>query len=453
MKVGLLFIALSLLIEGVAQPFPIFKTLRYNENYAFLKDDTSNLWYHKIKYVPIADKGSTYLSFGGELRYQYFNIRNEDWKDVPKDDYLFSRFLLHSDLHIKNSVRLFVQFQSSMANGKISGNSAVDENTFDLHQAFIDVNSKDRKAILRLGRQELSYGSQRLLSVRELPNNRQSFDAIRGLFSFRNSSADVFLSRYVTARKGIFDDLSNKELHLWGLYIVHEKVPLLKNIDLYYLGMRKSKAAYHDGFGKELRHSLGTRIWDNNPIWKYDFEGLYQFGDFAGKTITAWTLSTNTTYQFSNLVFQPELGLKAELISGDRQKGDGKLQTFNPLFPKGAYFGLAALIGPSNLFDIHPSLALELVKTKLVWTTDYAAFWRKSKNDGIYATNISLIYPSGNSPHQFIGHQLATEFTFTPNPFALFRFEATHFTTGSYLKDVSSGKNLLFWGITSQLKF
>jgi hypothetical protein len=286
-----------------------------------------------------------------------------------------------------------------------------------------------------------------------LPNNRQSFDAVKTIFSFEQNRFDAFYGRYVSAKKGIFDDKSDKDVNLWGVYLVKNDVPFLKNVDLYYLGLSKNKAVFEDSAGKEHRHSVGSRIWGTAGDLKYDFEGVYQFGKFIGKQISAWTLSSNTTYKFSKAKFQPELGLKTEIISGDKQKGDDKLQTFNPLFPRGAYFGLAALIGPSNLLDIHPSLALELVNDKLDWTTDYDAFWRHSLSDGIYAPNVSLIYTSGKSPNRFIGHQLATDLTLTPNPFLLLRVEATWFKAGDYLKDVSSGKDILFFGMTSQFKF
>lgn len=62
-------------------------------------------------------------------------------------------------------------------------------------------------------------------------------------------------------------------------------------------------------------------------------------------------------YKFSKTKLKPEIGLKTELIRGDREYDDNKPETFNPLFPRGGYFGLAALIGPVNLIDIHPSLS------------------------------------------------------------------------------------------------
>ena len=392
---------------------------------------------------------------GGEVRYQYFNIRNEDWGDAPKDGdgYLFSRFLAHADLHAGKNFRLFAQLQGSMANGKASGTSAVDENPLDLHQAFFDLNTNSKNAILRVGRQELSYGSQRLISVRELPNNRQSFDAVKTMFTFGTYKLDAFYGRYVSAKKEIFDDVSNREINTWGAYLVKNKVPLIKNIDLYYLGLSKTNAVYEDSAGKEHRHSVGSRIWGAEGGWKYDIEGVYQFGKFAGKNISSWTLSFNSGYKFTRATLQPEIGLKSEIISGDKQKGDDRLQTFNPLFPRGAYFGLAALIGPSNLFDIHPSIAFELINDKLTWTIDHDLFWRYSSRDGIYAPNVSLIRTSGNSPNKYIGNQLATDLTFTPSQFLLIRAEATWFKAGSYLKDVSAGKNILFGAATLQIKF
>jgi hypothetical protein len=455
MKLFFLAITFFLFLFANAQKLPAFKTLRYEEDYTFLKNDSNPGSFSKIKYRPISGKGNSYISLGGEIRYQYFNIRNEDWGDSPmdKDGFLFSRFLAHADLHAGNNFRFFVQLQGSMANGKASGTSPVDENPLDLHQAFFDLTTKQKNITLRVGRQELSYGSQRLISVRELPNNRQAFDAAKVILSLRNTKLDAFYSRYVSARKGIFDDVSNKDINLWGVYLVRNNIPFIKNLDLYYLGLHREEAAFNDGSGAELRHSIGSRIWSNSKTWKYDFEGVFQFGKFTGKQISAWTISSNTSYKFTQTKLKPEIGLKTEIISGDQQIGDDKLETFNPLFPRGAYFGLAALIGPSNLFDIHPSTALELVNDKLTWTVDFDLLWRQSINDGIYAPNVSLIYPSGNSINRHIGNQLATDLTFTPNRFLMLRIEGTLFKAGPFLKDVSSGRDILFLGATTQLKF
>lgn len=181
-------------------------------------------------------------------------------------------------------------------------------------------------------------------------------------------------------------------------------------------------------------------------------EGLYQTGRWNSGLIAAWTASLNTSYQFRQIPLKPEIGLKTELITGDKQYGDGKLNTFNPLYPRGAYFGQAALIGPVNLFDVHPSVAFSLNR-RLTWNIDYDLFWRYSRHDGIYGPNVALIYPGKDSDSKHIGNQLATEFVYVPNPYLYFRAEFTWFNSGAYLKDVSPGKDILFTGLTAQLKF
>lgn len=453
----------ALLILTVLQAFtayaqqPAFKPLRYDEDYSGLRTDTSPGWYSRMKYLPLSRSGNTWLSFGGEARYQYFYFNNEDWGDAPEDKngFILARYLGHADFHAGKYFRAFVQLQSSLAGGKVQSPSPVDENLLDLHQAFADVMLPLKglqKLTLRVGRQEMMYGSQRLVSVREAPNNRQAFDAVKLIYESKRLRADAFYSYYVNARPDIFDDKLSSDVRFWGIHTAFSQVPLLHNIDAYYFGVWKANAEFDDGAGRERRHSIGARIWKRSSGWRYDFEGVYQFGKLADNTIAAWTISSNTSYIFSNAGLAPELGLKAELISGDKHYGDGRLQTFNPLYPKGAYFGLAALIGPSNLADAHPYINLKLGK-QLNWQTDYDLFRRMSRNDGIYGPNARPIYSGKNTMSAKIGQQLGTSFEYTPNPFLYFRAELTWFNAGPYLKEVGPGKDILMAGATMQLRF
>lgn len=457
MKNIILTLALLIPFSGFAQEFPNLKSTRQDEDYSFLKNDTiKDNWYKTMKFLPLNDSKNTYLSFGGDIRFQYFYAKNENWGDgdQDKDGYVLSRYLFHSDLHVGKYFRAFVQLQSSAVGGRIDP-SPVDANPLEVHQAFADfnfINEKNKKLIVRAGRQELSYGSQRLVALRDGPNNRQSFDGLKLMTGKENMSADFFFTHYVVARDGIFDDKSNQDRQFWGSYLVFNKVPLIKNIDVYYLGYKRAKANFDDATGKEIRHSLGTRIWGKSGNWRYDGEAVYQFGDVAEKNINAWTASINGGYRFNTVKFHPEIGFKTELISGDKTKGDSKLQTFNPLFPRGAYFGLASVIGPSNLIDIHPSISFEITKN-IDWIIDYDMFWRYSGNDGIYAPNTSLIYPGNTTTKKKIGNQLETEIVWEPNPFLYFRLEATWFQAKDYIEASGMGKNIFFTGITSQIRF
>ena len=442
---------------GKAQNLPPFKQLRYDEDYSFLKRDSSGDWYRTTKFNALSKNKNAWVSIGGDIRYQYQWFNNENWGSYPADNdgFILTRYLVHADVHAGKHFRTFVQLQSSLANGKAAPSSPVDENQLDLHQGFADIFfplQHSQTVTMRLGRQELLYGSQRLVAVRDGPNNRQSFDAARVMYTNHRWKADIFFSRFVQSKQQLFDDGFNKNNKFWGAYLVKNNVPVLNNIDAYYFGLWKKSAKFDDGAGRELRHSIGSRIWGTQKFWRYDIEGLYQFGDFSGKEIDAWTFSVNTGYKFAHTWGKPEIGIKTEWISGDATYGDNKLQTFNPLFPRGGYFGLVSLIGPANLFDIHPSIMLDLSK-RLFLNIDYDLFSRYSRHDGIYGPNVAVIYSGKNNSKKSIGEQYSTYLEYTPNNFLYLRWELTWFKAGPFLKEVSTGKDILFTATTVQLRF
>lgn len=443
-------ILLSLALAANAQVK--FLSLRFNEDYSHLKHDTLKNWYHRMKYFPLHQSHKVYISQGGEVRYQFQHFTNEDWGEIPVESYqsFYTRFLYHADLRLSGHFRLFAQLNSTFAVGRVTPNRPIDQNVFDVQQVFFDV-TPNQKITLRIGRQEWLYGSQRLIAVREGPNNRQSYDGIKWVWKNKHLQADAYYGHPVKVRQGLLDDRFNHREQLWSTYWVIHQVPVIKHLDLYYIGYRNEEKSYNAGSAEELRHSIGTRIWGKSERWNYDFEALYQFGAWGSQQINAYTASLDASYTFIHIKTKPSIGLKTEIISGDRSQTDNQLNTFNPLFPRGAYFGLAALIGPANLFDIHPSISFSPTE-KMEVSLDYDVFWRYSLHDGIYGPNVALIFDS-NSTERFIGHQVGLALDYQPNPFLKLTPEITWFYPGQYLKEVSSGKQVLFGAVTAQFKF
>jgi len=141
-------------------------------------------------------------------------------------------------------------------------------------------------------------------------------------------------------------------------------LPLLPggNVDFYYFGIENDNAVYNQGAGHELRHSIGTRIWGKQAGWDYNVELVYQFGTFGDADISAWTAASEAGYTFANAPLRPRFFLKADIASGDQDPNNPNLNTFNALFPKGAYFSETGLIGPANIIDVHPGIELQLTK-------------------------------------------------------------------------------------------
>src|ERR1700726_2614379 len=84
-------------------------------------------------------------------------------------------------------------------------------------------------------------------------------------------------------------------------------------------------------------------IATERPGWDFDYEALWQFGTFGAANIRAWTVASETGYRLPTAVLKPRFSAKVDISSGDHPKSDPTiLGTFDPLFPKGNYFGVLA---------------------------------------------------------------------------------------------------------------
>ena len=166
--------------------------------------------------------------------------------------------------------------------------------------------------------------------------------------------------------------------------------PLTKTttLDAYYLGLDRKIATFNRGVGHDMRHSIGARlsrpIAEVKPGWDFDYETLWQFGTFGSANIRAWTVASETGYRLPNIPLKPRFSAKADISSGDDPRTN-TLGTFNPLFPKGNYFGVLATAGPGpiNFIDAHPR-----VEATLPWgvtaSVDWIFQWRESLRHGVY---------------------------------------------------------------------
>jgi len=426
---------------------PSYRLNRSDDDYRYLRDPArrADLW-DPLKYVPFNQAGSWYLSLGGEVRerYEYFNHPN--WgKDAQDHGYLLQRYFIHGDLHMGEHARLFGQLQSSQEDGRKGGARPTDEDELDLHQAFLDLKfdvGGDGSFTLRSGRQELSYGTQRIISVREGPNVRQSFDGFRGIYRSGDVQVDAFATKPAQTRRHVFDDGPDNTRALWGTYAVLP-FPLLPkgNLDLYYIGLFRRKAGFDQGAARETRHSVGTRVWRAAAPLDYNFEAIYQWGSFGNGDIRAWTVASDTGYTFPALPLRPRFGLRADIASGDEDPANPDLQTFNPLFPKGSYFSEAALIGPANFIDLDPSLGIHLTN-RLALLIDWDFFWRESTHDGLYNNAVALVRSGKTRDARYIGNMSQAQLSWDVDRHLSFVTIYGHFFAGHFLKESGPGKDV-----------
>jgi hypothetical protein len=438
---------------------PPFKLLRYDESYTYLRDPAMRSDYlDAIKFIPLNTNDDWYLTLGGEIRERYEYYHNSLWGRGPQDDggYLLQRYVIHADAHFGEYFRVFAQFKSSLEDGRNGGPRPTDEDDFDLHQTFFDVRvplSDADSLTLRVGRQELAYGSSRLVSVREEPNVRRTFDGAKVILKLADWQVDAFAVKPVRTQTGVFDDDPDPAQDFWGLYAI-TPVSWLPggNIDLYYLGLDRDNAQFDQGTSREQRHSVGTRIWGRKAGLDYNFEFVYQFGSFGNGDIRAWTTASDTGFTFQDVPLKPRLGLKADVTSGDENPKDSNLQTFNPLFPKGSYFGEPALIGPANHIDVHPQLDLAL-RNNLTLILDWDCFWRENTHDGIYGPAVNLIQSGQTSNARYVGNQIEAQLVWRIDRHLTVTADYAHFFAGDFLNQTTPGKDVDYVSTWATYKF
>jgi hypothetical protein len=443
------------------EPNRNYQLLRENEDWSFLRDANlrSDFW-DPIKFIRFRlDRDDWYMSVGGEAREVWEQIGNDNWGQQPyMNAYLNERYMLYFDVHYSKHVRTFVELKSGLNSFRIGGPRPIDEKKLDFQAGFLEVGTSPgaKSLALRIGRQELEYGSGRLIDVREGPNVRLSFDGFTVKSQIDSWQIDGFAVRPDLDKPGFFSNAPNHGVAFWGAYATR-LLPRKVFLDAYYLGLDRKQATFERGTAQEVRHSLGARISrpvaTEGPGWDFDYEGLWQFGTFGSGNIRAWTVASETGYRFPTVRLKPRFSAKADISSGDNPNSK-TLGTFNPLFPKGNYFGVLATTGPGpiNFIDVHPHMETVFPHDVTV-SFDWIFQWRESLQDGVYAVPGFLIRAADGSRARFVGHRPGTEIRWQANRHLWFQADYGVFFAGSFLKETQPGRNLNYWALWAGYKF
>ena len=432
---------------------PSFKLTRAEENYSYLSNPENSPFqssvFDAIKYIPITQGGSAYLSFGGQIRPRFEHYSNRFWLSELDQNFYSQRYAFHSNVVLGKHFRLF----GELYHGYTSHESEFAEyDKVDLFQAFAEIKlpiNEHSKLSFRFGRQEMGLGAARLVGIREGPNIRRSFDMVRSTYSHDQTKIQAFYGKEVLPFFEAFDNDftffngSASNPILWGVYSQFPIKGFNGINELYYLGFKADNSRLNDVDANEARQTIGLRRFGKiGKHWKYNTEIIYQFGNIGDNTISAFSIDTDWHYELLGTKWNWNPGLKLEYQSGDGKKGDGKINSFNPMFVNPAYYSLAATITPINIFGVHPSLSFEPINDVIIYI-EWAVFWRASKNDGLYRPTRFINRPTDGSQSRFIGHQFGGKLKYEINRNLSFDLDISYFIAGDFLNESGDSENIL----------
>lgn len=167
------------------------------------------------------------IEFGGEIRLRpEVRDRNLSLSFKGVASLIGQRVRLHAKAKLSNDLTGFVEIQDSRAWGT-EFSTIASIGGVDLHQAYIQADHVLTPDLsLKMGRQELSYGNERLVGAFDWDFTGRSFDAIKAVYAKKRWSADVFAARLVDSfsflgPESSFNQFTFAQIHqdFYGVYL------------------------------------------------------------------------------------------------------------------------------------------------------------------------------------------------------------------------------------------
>ncbi len=263
-------------------------------------------------------------TLSGQIRHRF------EWnhKAFSADEGANTYHLLRSRLGISfanDPIYAFFQFQDSRTFGtETSTLTDGSADNFDLHQGYLRIRHPfGLRMCLKIGRQEVALGNQRLIGAVGWHNIGRSFDGILLKTHLGPTKLRLFTLR--TNETSAADDQG--DFDLFGVYGVlplpNLKIEPLLLLEQNYNLPDSATVSRFTGYAW-LHGGLGNLT--------YSLEGAYQGGTQNGLDIAAYLAAFRLGYTLKQAQARPGITLGMDLLSGDPDPTDNKLQVFNTLY-------------------------------------------------------------------------------------------------------------------------
>ncbi|MBW2277153.1 MAG: alginate export family protein, partial [Deltaproteobacteria bacterium] len=363
---------------------------------------------------------------------------NRDFNtDVEDKSFLIGqRARIGLGLHYQQLVSAFVQFQDTRAwgfeNTSVS-NPSTDGNT-DLHQAWARLRLGTDSLALKVGRQQLVYGDQRLIGHLEWLDQGRVFDAAVLQIDYGIGRLDFFEAVFTPDNTG---NLASGMTSFFGAYNAMAFLEGKIVFDLYVLGLFDVDAARKPGMtyegdpeslaegataeeqaeyvealaAREIHRqeiTVGTRLRLELDVVKSGLEVAGQFGKAdadAGLKRLAFAAHADVKAVIP-VETKPFIGVEVNYATGDDDPGDDEANRFSNLFPTNhAHYGFMDLASWSNALNFAVRAGLK-PSEHFALALDYWLLAKATTNDGWY--NASGVGTAGatTEDERILGHEV-----------------------------------------------
>ncbi|HEY0970099.1 MAG TPA: alginate export family protein [Gemmatimonadales bacterium] len=394
--------------------------------------------------TPTADSADTLplvrVTFGGQARTRAEGVSNYQLGAGPgrRDVHGTTRLVLGARMDV-GPVYLGVEGRHAASHGRELPGGARrpnDHDVWDLQAAHVGVRwSAIVPLDVRIGRQPLALGRQRLVGVSDWSNARRAFDGARVEAGLGDVTVEAFRARPVVVHPTRLNRGDSATVLTGAMLGAGDGA-----LQLYALDFDQERAT-----GRQHRRTLGARVTrDATPSRPgLEVEGAWQGGRQDGRRVDAWFVAA----ELSTIVpaaWSTELTLGLDAASGDGDAADDVVQTFHvPFASSHTHGGYVDVVGRPNAVEAR-LVAVTTPTERLEIRAAAHRFTRFRMADAVYAKNGATIASGGGSRH--VGTELDLTASFRAARGLRVLAGYGHFAPGAALRAAPDGALPTSWG-------
>jgi len=326
------------------------------------------------------------FSTGGAFWLRYHDEHNSRLTEAD-NDYTLGRVRVFGDVWYSDWLRVYGEYVWADSWNEELAPVPPDVDRGDILDLFVDVKLfqfKGHPVYVRGGRQELLYGSQRLITPLPWANKRHTFQGVKVFRQGEKWDFDAWWTQFVPPDPDDFDTADENQTFVgsWLTYRPEKG----RTVDFYYLMFDNGNPAAQQGIVRSpfQLHTFGNRWAGDKEGWLWDFEAAIQFGQQNNNGQLAGMATAGVGRHWKQRCLKPTFWIYYDYAGGDSDPNSGDVHTFNQLFPFGHYYlGWMDLVGRQNIHDLNCHLYLYPAPWLTVWL-QYHHFWLDQSRDALY---------------------------------------------------------------------
>jgi hypothetical protein len=472
---------------GPAKPPPQpWKNCFFDNDFSYKKDPKHTpLFGENFKDVPVNEffplemLEETRISVGGEIRWRYMDENNRlraPFGSPGRSTYDLVRWRNYLDVKHSDWFRGYIEMIDASTYNNDLPITGIDKNRFDIQNAFVDLKilERDDKPVwFRVGRQELNFGSQRLISPLDWANTRRNFEGLRINSPGATWDLDAWLTHPVNTanfgsgngvgsglgvnQNGTKLDSANYDVTFGGAWATYKGIKDHTIHSFFLWDHHQSPFPGGAGFPVGNRYTYGHQWLGNfnagggDRVWLTDVEGGYQFGTDHNVPVQAGYFTGGLGHTWKKLPWEPTVWGFYDYASGDNNRNDGVNSTFFQYYGlTHAYMGLIDNIARQNISDINYRVQLKPTK-KIQLMAAQHFFQLANSHDRLYTVTGQPIGSAGHGTD--IGNEVDFTATYTYNQNLSFEAGYFFFQYGSYVQSVAPRGNADQFYVSTTLKY